>query len=89
MPVLSAIYPPAIVVIMLSFGWKFFNHPRRVIAPVTAVSLVFGIVDGLKVANFELPYALTHLPLAEQNLAWLIPSLVVFVIAFVIDKVKK
>lgn len=88
-PVLSAIYPPAIVVIMLSFGWKFFNHPRRVIAPVTAVSLVFGIVDGLNVANFELPYALTHLPLAEQNLAWLIPSLVVFVIAFVIDKVKK
>ncbi len=88
-PVLSAIYPPAIVVIMLSFGWKFFNHPRRVIAPVTAVSLVFGILDGLKVANFELPYALTHLPLAEQNLAWLIPSLVVFVIAFVIDKVKK
>ena len=88
-PVLSAIYPPAIVVIMLSFGWKFFNHPRRVIAPVTAVSLVFGILDGLKVANFELPYALTHLLLAEQNLAWLIPSLVVFVIAVVIDKVKK
>lgn len=88
-PVLSAIYPPAIVVIMLSFGWKFFNHPRRVIAPVTAVSLVFGLLDGLKVANFELPYALTHLPLAEQNLAWLIPSLVVFVIAIVIDKVKK
>ena len=88
-PVLSAIYPPAIVVIMLSFGWKFFNHPRRVIAPVTAVSLVFGILDGLKVANFELPYALTHVPLAEQNLAWLIPSLVVFVIGFVIDKVKK
>lgn len=88
-PVLSAIYPPAILVIMLSFGWKFFNHPRRVIAPVTAVSLVFGILDGLKVANFELPYALTHLPLAEQNLAWLIPSLVVFVIAIVIDKVKK
>lgn len=88
-PVLSAIYPPAIVVIMLSFGWKFFNHPRRVIAPVTAVSLVFGLLDGLKVANFELPYALTHLPLAEQNLAWLIPSLVIFVIAVVIDKVKK
>ena len=88
-PVLSAIYPPAIVVIMLSFGWKFFNHPRRVIAPVTAVSLVFGILDGLKVANFELPYALTHLPLAEQNLAWLIPSLVVFAIVIVIDKVKK
>ena len=88
-PVLSAIYPPAIVVIMLSFGWKFFNHPRRVIAPVTAVSLVFGLLDGLKVANFELPYALTHLLLAEQNLAWLIPSLVVFVIAVVIDKVKK
>jgi branched-chain amino acid:cation transporter, LIVCS family len=52
-------------------------------------SLIGQALKSLKVANFELPYALTHLPLAEQNLAWLIPSLVVFVIAFVIDKVKK
>ena len=90
-PVLSAIYPPAIVVILLGFFWKCFNNPSRVIAPVTAVSLVFGIIDGLKVAGLEqfLPNFATHLPLSAQNLAWLIPSVIVLIICIVIDKVKQ
>ena len=90
-PVLSAIYPPAIVVIVLGFFWKRFNKPSRVIAPVTAISFVFGIIDGLKVAGLEslLPNAATHLPLSEQNLAWLIPSIIVLIICIVIDKVKQ
>ena len=88
-PVLSAIYPPAIVVILLSFLNKFFNHPARVITPVTAVALIFGIFDGLKVAGFELPELLQNLPLNEQNLAWFIPSLIVLAVAAVIDKAHK
>ena len=90
-PVLSAIYPPAIVVILLGFFWKCFNNPSRVIAPVTAVSLIFGIIDGLKVAGLEqfLPNFATHLPLSAQNLAWLIPSVIVLIICIVIDKVKQ
>lgn len=90
-PVLSAIYPPAIVVIIMGFCWSFFKHPSRVIAPVTAVAFLFGIIDGLKVAGFEqaLPYWITHLPLSQQNLAWLIPSFIVFILCFVIDKAQK
>ena len=88
-PVLSAIYPPAIVVILLSFFWKFFNKPAYVVAPVTAIAFLFGILDGLKVAGFNLPEIIQHLPLNAQNLAWLIPSTVVLIIAIVIDKVKK
>ncbi|MBU3847767.1 MAG: branched-chain amino acid transport system II carrier protein [Candidatus Acinetobacter avistercoris] len=90
-PVLSAIYPPAIVVILLGFCWKFFNKPSHVIAPVTAIAFVFGVIDGLKVAGLDgfLPLAFQSLPLTEQNLAWLIPSFVVLVIAFAIDKLKK
>ncbi|TCB58590.1 branched-chain amino acid transport system II carrier protein [Acinetobacter terrae] len=88
-PVLSAIYPPAIVVILLSFFWKFFNRPAYVVAPVTAISFLFGILDGLKVAGFNLPEIIQHLPLNAQNLAWLIPSTIVLIIAIVIDKVKK
>ena len=88
-PVLSAIYPPAIVVILLSFCWKFFNRPAYVVAPVTAISFLFGILDGLKVAGFNLPEIIQHLPLNAQNLAWLIPSTIVLIIAIVIDKVKK
>ena len=88
-PVLSAIFPPAIVVILLSFCIKFWNKPSHVIAPVTAVSFVFGVFDGVKVAGFELPAMLQSLPLSEQNLAWLIPSALVLLIATVIDKVRK
>ena len=90
-PVLSAIYPPAIVVILLSFFWKKFNRPSAVIAPVTAISFLFGIIEGIKVTSFKnyLPEIVQTLPLNEQNLAWLIPSLIVLIICVVIDKVKK
>lgn len=89
-PVLSAIYPPAIVVILMGFLWKFFRSPHAVIAPVAAIALLFGIIDGIKVAELDtyLPEILKHLPLAEQNLAWLIPSLIVFVLSLLNDKVK-
>lgn len=90
-PVLSAIYPPAIVVILLGFCWKFFNKPSHVIAPVTAVAFIFGIVDGLKVAGLDafLPNVFQSLPLTAQNLAWLIPSIIVLIVSFAIDKLKK
>jgi LIVCS family branched-chain amino acid:cation transporter len=87
-PVLTAIYPPAITVIVLSFLWKYLNKPATVIAPVTAVALLFGIFDGLKVAGLadELPLFMQNLPLHEQNLAWLIPSIVVLLITLILDK---
>ncbi|MEG2359625.1 branched-chain amino acid transport system II carrier protein [Acinetobacter sp.] len=90
-PVLSAIYPPAIAVILLSFCTKFWNQPSRVMMPVTAVALIFGIFDGMKVAGFDdvLPAFLQNLPLNEQSLAWFIPSVIVLVIAAVIDKARK
>ncbi len=90
-PVLSTIYPPAIVVILLSFFWKFFNKPSHVVAPVTAVAFLFGVMDGMKVAGFDhyLPAAIEYLPLNAQNLAWLIPSSIVLIIAIIIDKVRK
>ncbi|KAA8731605.1 branched-chain amino acid transport system II carrier protein [Acinetobacter qingfengensis] len=90
-PVLTAIYPPAIVVIVLSFLWKYLNQPSHVIAPVTAIALIFGIIDGLKVAGFsdKLPQVLQNLPLNQENLAWLMPSLIIFVICFMIDKSRK
>ena len=87
-PVLSAIYPPAIAVILLSFCGHFFRKPAQVVAPTTLVAFIFGVFDGLKVAGLELPELLQNLPLSEQNMAWLIPSLIVLVIAAVIDRIR-
>ncbi|MEB3766464.1 branched-chain amino acid transport system II carrier protein [Acinetobacter sp. MD2] len=89
-PVLTAIYPPAIVVIVLSFFWKFFNKPSTIVLPVTAIAFLFGIFEGLKASSLSniVPTALQNLPLNEQNLAWLLPSVIVFVLCFMLDKLK-
>ncbi|WP_436660570.1 branched-chain amino acid transport system II carrier protein [Acinetobacter sp. P1(2025)] len=90
-PVLSAIYPPAIVVIMLSFFWKFWNKPSLVIGSVTTVAFIFGIIEAVKAAGFNeyLPVFIQHLPLNEQNLAWLLPSLIILVVTTAIDRMRK
>lgn len=90
-PVLSAIYPPAIVVIMLSFFWKFWNKPSLVVGSVTTVAFIFGIIEAVKAAGFNeyLPVFIQHLPLNQQNLAWLLPSLIVLVVTTAIDQMRK
>jgi LIVCS family branched-chain amino acid:cation transporter len=90
-PVLSAIYPPAIVVIMLSFFWKFWNKPSLVVGSVTTVAFIFGIIEAVKATGFNeyLPVFTQHLPLNQQNLAWLLPSLIVLVVTTAIDQMRK
>lgn len=85
-PVLIAIYPPCIVLVMMSFFKKFWHFPHYVFSPVMLVSLIFGIFDGLKTAKISIPEWFIHLPLADKSLAWLIPSLIVLVIATVVDQ---
>jgi LIVCS family branched-chain amino acid:cation transporter len=87
-PVLTAIYPPCIALVALSFCKDFWQSQGRVFAPVMLVSFVFGTIDAVKGAGFTdvLPGALAHLPLSEQGLAWLIPSLITLFVAFVVDR---
>ncbi|WP_039659058.1 branched-chain amino acid transporter carrier protein BrnQ [Pantoea sp. MBLJ3] len=89
-PVLTAIYPPCIVLVVLSFTLNWWNKSSRIIAPAMLVSLLFGIVDAIKTTGFKdlLPAFSQHLPLADQGLAWLPPSLVMLLIAAVVDRVK-
>ena len=51
-------------------------------------SFIFGVVDALKGAGLAdgLPNWLTHMPFSEQGLAWLVPSLIVLVGAFIYDR---
>ena len=87
-PVLTAIYPPCIVLVVLSFTLSWWNKTTRIVAPTMLVSLVFGIIDAIKSTGFKdaLPAISQHLPLAEQGLAWLPPSLVMLLIAAIADR---
>ena len=87
-PVLTAIYPPCIVLVALSFCASLWHSQRRIVVPVMLVSLMFAMVDALKGAGLAgwLPAPLGHLPLSEQGLAWLVPSVAMWVVAVVMDR---
>ncbi|MGH8434272.1 MAG: branched-chain amino acid transport system II carrier protein [Pseudomonas sp.] len=87
-PVLTAIYPPCIALVALSFCREFWHASSRVIAPVMLVALLFGIIDGVKAAGLEqwMPDWLAHLPLAEQGLAWLVPAVFTLAVATLLDR---
>ncbi len=89
-PVLTAIYPPCIVLVLLSFTLRWWNKSTRIIALTMLVSLLFGIVDAIKTTHFKdvLPAFTQNLPLADQGLAWLPPSLVMLVLVAVYDRVS-
>lgn len=86
-PVLTAIYPPCIVVVALSFCKGLFKSPARIFGPVMLVSLIFGLIDALKGTALKayLPEVVNQLPLSEQNLAWLVPSVATLAVVVVID----
>ncbi|WP_181486621.1 branched-chain amino acid transport system II carrier protein, partial [Lonsdalea populi] len=87
-PILTAIYPPCIVLVMLSFTLRWWNNSNYIVAPTMLISLVFGVIDGVKSSAFAywLPEWANYLPLSKQGLAWLLPSLVVLLVAAAYDQ---
>lgn len=87
-PVLVGLYPLAIVLIALSLLDSLWLSPRRVFVPVMAVTLIFGVVDGLGAAGFSqlVPALFSKLPLAGQSLGWLVPVLVTLLLVAVLDR---
>jgi len=87
-PVLTAIYPPCIVLILLSFTLRWWHSSTLIIAPVMLISLLFGCVDAVKLSSFQywLPEWIAHLPLSAQGLAWLPPTLATGALFAIYDK---
>lgn len=86
---LTAIYPPCIVLVLLSFVQQYFRKPEIVFSSVMLTSLIFGLLDALK--SLQLPalswYA--KLPLSEAGLVWLLPALAVFTAVATADRFLK
>lgn len=87
-PVLTAIYPPCIVLVALSFCKDFWYEERRIVGPVMLVAFVIGVIDAIKGTPWahKIPSALSDMPLSAQGLAWLVPAFSVLVFAFLCDR---
>lgn len=89
LPVLTAIYPPCIAMILLSFVASKWRSQRLVLAPTMATALLFGIADGIKAAGLD-AWGLDKvaaLPLAGEGMSWLLPSLTVLVCCALVDRI--
>lgn len=88
-PGLISVYPMFIVLVMTSFIRNYFIDQRFVIAPVAALSLVFGINDGLEAGGIIiLPESIrSALPFYSSDLSWLVPCILLCVVLAVIDRV--
>ncbi|MGE4404628.1 branched-chain amino acid transport system II carrier protein [Pseudomonas sp.] len=87
-PVLVGLYPLAIVLVALSLLDRFWLSSSRVFVPVMAITLIFGVADGLAAAGLSgwVPALFTQLPLADQSMGWLLPVLLMLLLAIVADR---
>ncbi|MFK5883111.1 MAG: branched-chain amino acid transport system II carrier protein [Candidatus Izemoplasma sp.] len=91
-PVLFAIYPIAIVLILLSLFYKS-NGKNDVVYQVTVgMTAVVSCVDALEKAGLSLPGVsnlFQKLPLYSVSLGWILVSSISFLVIFVFKKSKK
>ena len=86
-PVLVSIYPVAIALVAITYITPKLNHPHLSHKIVVAVALVFGIVDGLNAAGYKVD-TFEFMPLFDQGLAWLIPTMIAMLVCIAIPAKK-
>ncbi len=88
-PVLIAIYPLAIVLILLSFLDYCLPIKSTVYIISLAATSIFSIIDGLKAAGVNMEgLNLDFIPLFSIGIGWLVPAIVGAVIGYLISIFK-
>ena len=93
-PVIGLIYPPAIVLITLSYVHLLCRQHKLVFSYRigVAVAFVFSFIDFLAALNVPvepLQNALSWVPLMDAGMGWLLPTIVFTAIGLAIDLSRK
>jgi len=78
-PILMAIYPVAIALILLTLVSDRLSNPRLTYSATLLVALLFGLLDGMSAAGLDIT-VFHSIPLFDQGLAWVIPTLLTFAV---------
>lgn len=91
-PVLTIMYPLAIVMIFLTFFHKLFKGQSQVYKGSLLLTFIVSLIDGLRHSNIHLPFVdgfLSHfLPLYEIGLGWVVPAVVGGILGGMISRIK-
>ncbi|MFJ7932776.1 branched-chain amino acid transport system II carrier protein [Sporosarcina sp. NPDC096371] len=91
-PVLLMVYPLAIVLMLLSFIDKSFDRKPIVYILALVATTFVSVFDGLRGAGIDVKPVtsiLSHLPLYEQQIGWLVPAIVGALIGVIISSLFK
>lgn len=75
-PVLVSVYPIAVALMLFSVFSGQIGQKKPALALTLLVSLFFGVLEGLKAAEVNLP-DLSFMPLYNLGLGWVLPTLLV------------
>ncbi|HLS08647.1 branched-chain amino acid transport system II carrier protein [Lentibacillus sp.] len=78
-PVLTFIYPIAIVLIILTFLNKWFDGSQAVYRGGILLTVVVALYDGITAFGFEMPVvtsAMQNLPFFSLGLGWIVPAII-------------
>lgn len=87
-PVLVCIYPVAIALIALGLLSSLWRHKARVFIPVMIAALCFGVIDAIKAIDWSVPAVFDSLPGSSMALGWVLPVVIVLIIAGVLDRIR-
>jgi LIVCS family branched-chain amino acid:cation transporter len=80
-PVLVALYPVAIALVVLAFVRHKMPNPQAAFRVVTLVAFLFALIDAAKVLGFDMSM-FDMLPLFEVGMGWVLPSLAALICMF-------
>ncbi|PPI87722.1 branched-chain amino acid transport system II carrier protein [Candidatus Pantoea edessiphila] len=88
MPILTIIYPPCIILVILSFTTNWWYKNSRVFIPTIFISLVFSILDAINFGYLKNKInTFVHLTLFNE-IPWLFPVIIILIVSAVVDRVK-
>lgn len=78
-PVLFALYPVAIALVILTLVRKWLPNPRLAYRVVLLVSFIFSMIDVAKYLNVDVSM-FSVLPLFNYGMAWALPTIIALVV---------
>ncbi|WP_010286885.1 branched-chain amino acid transport system II carrier protein [Kurthia massiliensis] len=88
LPVLFFIYPPAIILMLLTLASKWFGDSKYVYLFGMLFTAIWSLYDGLEAASIEPKWyeeIVSAMPLYEMGLGWLLPGIIGAVLGYIIS----
>ena len=91
-PILFAIYPTAIILIIMALLQDVFDFKKLSYKATVYVTLFISVISAFKTAGIQLPVLTdlsAHLPLYEEGLEWIFPALLTLSVTTLISKTRE